>query len=220
MKIAIVEDDKVLASKIAKKLEKNWYEVITSNSVWDFKKSVLDNADLFILDLWLGESSWFEIIKWLRDEKRNSSPILVMSWYADIDTKLKWFNLWIDDYICKPVIPDELLARVYALLRRWSSLKEEKIEYNNLVFDFRTREVLNWDETIILNRKEFQIVEYFLINKWKFIEKSELIKSVWWNMDLLDVTFNTINVTICKLRKKLWDNFNLETKVWMGYILK
>lgn len=219
MKIAIIEDDVSLSLNIAKKLKRNWYDCIVSNSVEEFKQIVLSDADLFIIDIWLWEWSWFEIVKWLREDQNNSHPILIMSWYSDIDKKLKWFKLWIDDYICKPVIPDELLARVSALFRRWSTIKRAKVEYNNLVFDFNLREVIVWKDKIILTRKELQIIEFFLLNKWRLITKAELIKSVWGTVDLFDVTYNTINVTICKMRKKLWDGFNLDTVSWIWYIL-
>ena len=69
MKIAIVEDDKLLALNIWKKLKRNWYEVIISNSISEFKTTILDNADLFILDIGLWDWEWFEIVKWLREIK-------------------------------------------------------------------------------------------------------------------------------------------------------
>ena len=219
MKVAIIEDDISLSLNIAKKLKRSWYDCIVSNSIEEFKSSVLDDADLFIIDIWLWDASWFEIVKWLREDKNNSCPILIMSWYSDIDNKLKWFKLWIDDYISKPVIPEELVARVSALFRRWSTIKKAKVKYNNLTFDFNLREVILWDDKVLLTRKELQIVEFFLLNKWRIITKAELVKSVWWTVDLFDVTYNTINVTICKMRKKLWEQFNLNTVSWIWYIL-
>ena len=219
MKIAIIEDDKLLALNIWKKLQRNWYEVTISNSVEEFKKNILNNADLFIVDLWLWESSWFEIIKWLREDINSNSPILIMSGYADIDKKLKGFTMWVDDYICKPVIPEELVARVTALLRRWTYIKKSKVEYKDLIFDFDLKQAYRNDEKLPLTRKELQIIEFFLLNKSRIVKKDELIKSVWWNLDLLDVTYNTINVTICKIRKKLWDEFELDTIAWVWYVL-
>jgi DNA-binding response OmpR family regulator len=219
MKIAIVEDDKLLALNIWKKLKRNWYDIVISNSVEDFKKTILSHADLFIIDLGLWKESWFDIIKWLREEKKSNSPIIIMSGYADIDKKLKWFTMGVDDYICKPVIPEELVARVTALLRRWTYIKRAKVEYKDIIFDFELKEAYRWNEKLWLTRKELQIVEYFLLNKSRVVKKKELIKSIWGNIDLLDVTYNTINVTICKIRKKLWDEFELDTIQWVWYIL-
>jgi len=219
MKIAIVEDDELLALNIWKKLQRNWYETIIANSVDEFKTDILNDADLFIVDIWLWEWSWFEIVKWLREYKKSDRPIMIMSWYADIDKKLKWFNMWIDDYICKPVIPEELIARVTALLRRGTYIKKSKVEYNWVLFDFELKEAYKDNVKLNLTRKELQIIEFFLLNKEKVIKKDELIKSVWWNLDLLDVTYNTINVTICNIRKKLWSKFKLDTVSGVWYIL-
>lgn len=220
MKIAIVEDDKNLASNIWKKLKRSWYEVIISNTFEDFKKNILGNADLYIIDLDLWSSSWFDIIEWLRKDKNSNNAILVMSCKDDTESKLKWFSMWIDDYMCKPIIPAELIARVTALFRRWTTIKKSKVTYKNFTFDFELRETYKDNIKLKLSRKEQQIVEYFLLNKEKLIGKDKLIKSVWGNVDLLDVTYNTINVTICNIRKKLWKEFELETIVGVWYVLK
>lgn len=220
MKIAIVDDDKLLALKIWKKLKKSWFDIVISNSINDFKKNILDNADLFIIDICLWNWQWFEIIKWLRDYKNNNSPIIIISGYTDIENKLKCFNMWIDDYICKPVILEELLARVIALLRRGTNVKKPKIEYKDLVFDFEMKEIYRWVNKILLTRKELQIVEYFLLNIWNVVTKNDLMKSVWWYVDLFDISHNTINATICKMRRKLWDKFTLETIQSVWYILR
>lgn len=220
MKIAIIEDDQDLSLNIWKKLRKNWYETIISNSFDDFKKYILDCADLYIIDLNLWNNSWFEIIEWLRVEKNCNKPILIMSCYDDIDNKLKWFNLWADDYICKPIIPNELLARVTALLRRWTSISKTTVSYKDFVFNFESKEIFKGNRKIQLTRKELQIIEYFLLNIGKVVYKDKLIKSIWWNFDLLDVTYNTINVTICNIRRKIWFEFDIETVIWIWYILK
>lgn len=220
MKIAIIDDDINLALNIWKNLKRNWYEVIISNNFEDFKKNVLDNADLFIVDLDLWVSSWFEIIEWLRFNNRSSKPIIIMSCYDDIDTKIKWYSMWIDDYICKPVNPMELQARIWALIRRWTPFKNPKVTYWKFIFDFESKQVYKWDFNIKLTRKEYQIVEFLLLNRGKIIAKDSLIKSIWWKLDLLDVTYNTINVTICKIRRKLWEDFDIETHSWIWYILR
>lgn len=220
MKIAIVEDDKDLAFEMWRKLKRSWYTVVLSNSIWEFKNKVLDHADLFIIDLDLWDWHWLEVVKWLRKEKKTDKPILISTWNNDSNMKVKLLNIWADDYICKPVIPEELLARVSALLRRWKNFTNSIVTYKDLNFDFDLREAYkNW-EKLDLSRKELQIIELFLLNKWKVVKKDELIQSVWWNLDLLDVSHNTVNVTVCRIRNKLWNSFSLDTISWVGYILK
>jgi len=65
-----------------------------------------------------------------------------------------------------------------------------------------------------------QLVEYMLFNIWKIVTKNEIINSVWWKFDELTVTDNTINVTISKIRKKLWNNFKLKTLINRWYLLE
>lgn len=222
MHIVLIEDDKFFASRISKKLEKNLYKTKVFNDVKTFykDKSCFD-TDLFILDLNLGWESWFEIIKFIRENKKNNIPIIILSWYSNVDYKVYWLDLWADDYIQKPVIPDELLARIRSVMRRKTGdLDSSIIEYGNIIFDLKTRNVfVSWNQ-IFLVKKENQILELFLLNKWKLITKEEIIKKVWWSQDCMFITDNTINSTISKLRKKLWSSFNLITRVNEGYILE
>lgn len=220
MKIAIIEDDKDLAKSIWAKLQKTWYEVSVSHTVSSFKKNDFNCADLFIVDLDLWRSSGFDIIKWLREDKDCNSPIIVISCHEDVNKKLEWFRMWIDDYICKPFSPKELIARVWTILRRATPISSTKVDHNWLSFDLDLKEAHLNEEKLNLSRKELQIVEFFLLNKWKIIEKEKLIKSVWWQQGILDVSFNTINVTLCKLKSKIGKDFNLETLIWMWYILR
>ncbi len=220
MKIAIVEDDLKLARWIEKKLRREWYDTVMSYWLEEFKRKILDDADLFIIDLSLPDWNWFEIIDWLRRVKKTNKPILIMSAITDIDSKLKWFNMWIDDYICKPMVPIELVARVWVLLRRNWSAKKNIFKYNGYTYNFKNNELFKGKVNLNLSRKEAQIIEFFIINKWKVVTKDMLIKSIWWKVDLLAITYNNINVTIHNLRKKIWDKFGIETIVWAGYIFR
>lgn len=220
MKIAIVEDDKDLAKSIWEKLQKNGYEVIIAHTLSSFKKTISDCADLFIIDLDLWRSSGYDVIWYLREDMKCNSPIIIISCHSDVDKKLKWFRMWVDDYMCKPFSPKELIARVWTILRRSTPIRSTKVEHNWIIFDLELKETfLNWIK-LNLSRKEIQIVEFFLLNKWKIIKKDILIKSVWWQQDSLDVSYNTINVTMCKLKGKLWKDFKIETLIWMWYILR
>lgn len=222
MNISIIDDEKVLREKLVKKLSTQgtivkWYE-----SFHDFMNKWLQSiSDLYIVDLSLPDGSGFEIIKYLRYEKKWMSRIIVMSGFADIDKKLLWFELWIDDYITKPFVFDELQARIKAIFQRTSELKREKqtIIYNNLVLDLQEKELYLWDREITLTHKEYLLLEMFLKNQWKLIDKEMLVSYVWGKTDIIDPMDNTINVTISKLKKKLLWEFDLQTKYNFWYIL-
>lgn len=221
MKVCIIEDEKLLADWIAKKLTKDGYNVDVYYNASDFMNSFSQASDLYVLDIGLPDSSWYEIIDFLREWKKVNSPIIISSWYSDIENKIHWLNIWADDYIVKPFLPEELVARIKALIRRSYSWETTNIlKYKNYTFDTTNKIIRKWKEQVKLSKKEMDIVEYFMFNKLKLIKKATLISSVWWEHDWLWVSDNTINVTISRVRKKLWDNFNLVTIVWEWYMLR
>lgn len=222
MKVTIIEDDVKLAENIAKKIQKFWYAVSVYNDKESFKSWIKQDSDLYIIDINLKSGNeWFEIIKWLREEKESKKPVLIMSGYNDTDKKVHGLDIWADDYITKPVDPDELLARIRALLRREKEDRSALIKYKTYIFDTKNKYFVEWiDKNKHFTKKEIRLIEFFILNKWKRISKNELITAVWGDYDGLWVTDNTINVTIHNLRKKLWDDFNLDTMVWEWYILR
>jgi len=180
-----------------------------------------NDCDLFIIDIFLWDWDWFEIIKYLREKKEIDTPIIITSSYNDIEKKIYWLDIWADDYLAKPFAPEELLARIRTLFRRNSkSISSSIIKHNNISFCLKTREIIISWNIIHFTKKELLFIELFLLNKWKLITKTKLINSVWWSDDLLWISDNNINVIISKIRKTLWDNFNLVTIISWGYILK
>jgi DNA-binding response OmpR family regulator len=221
MNIVIIDDEVVLASRIQKKLEKNGYDVNVYNSFKEFMDSDYKERDLYIIDLALWDWSWFDIIKWLRNEKKSQSPIIIMSSYNDTEKKVYGLDIGADDYLPKPFQPEELIARIKAILRRSPELKHcGNIQYKDINLDLHSKEVKVWDDIIHLTRTELVILELFLRNPWKLVYKDDFISKIWWEDGYLWVSDNTINVTISKVRKKLWNNFKLKTKVNKWYILE
>lgn len=221
MNITIIEDDKLISDLLTKKLTSNWYKVNALNSKIDFMLNHHLDSDLYIIDIFLWDWDWFEIIKYLRETKMLDTPIIITSSYNDTERKIYWLDIWADDYLSKPFSPEELLARIRSLLRRNSMWNNSSlIKHNDIIFCLKTKELtLSWN-VIHFTKKEISLIELFLLNQNKLINKSKIINSIWWNIDLLEITDNNINVIISKVRKKLWDNFNLKTVVNWGYILK
>ncbi|QFR38881.1 response regulator transcription factor [Candidatus Gracilibacteria bacterium 28_42_T64] len=221
MNISIIDDEVVLASRIKRKLEKNGYGVTVYNSLQEFINHDYEERDLYIIDLCLGDGSGFEIIKWLRNEKHSSTPIIIMSGYNDTEKKVYGLDLGADDYLAKPFQPEELIARVKALSRRNPMLKYNgNIQYKNICLNLNSKEVQVGGKKIHLTKTEDLIVELFLSNIGKLVQKDEFIQKIWGEDGYLGVSDNTINVTISKVRKKLGDDFSLKTKINKGYILE
>jgi len=222
MNISIIDDEKILADKTCKKLEKHWYSVNVFHSCDDFFNKYIWDSDLYIIDLWLWDGSWFDIIKWLRKEQKSISPIIITSAYADCEKKIYGLDVWADDYMTKPFIPEELLARVKAQLRRnngWMN-NTKVLTYKNITFETENLIVKVGTKIIPLTSKEIQLIYFFLTHVWKLIPKNKIIYSVWNSSDFSSVSDNTINVTVSKIRKKLGKRFKLKTKVNEGYILE
>lgn len=221
MHIVIIDDEKILSHWINKKLKQNHYSTTVLHSYTDFKNSNIHKVDLYIIDLSLWDGSWINIIKSIRSDKKTQNvPILIISWHSNLDSKLEWLDSWADDYLVKPFESDELLARIRSLLRRKDKLfNQTSVSYKKYLYDFNQREVfLEW-KNIPLTKKERLILEILLSRQDTLIEKDEIVEKFWSNKKN-EVTDNTINVTLCNLRKKLWDDFDLETRIWQWYILK
>lgn len=223
MNITLIDDEKILAKNISKKLEKQWYSVNVYYNCTDFYNSYQKSNDLYIVDIWLPDGSWFEIIQWLRNTKQSTAYIIITSAFWDLDKKLYGLDLWADDYMTKPCNPEELLARIKANLRR----KPQKqvyatwiYKYKNIVFNEDSNILTLWGQIVNITKKERLLVKIFLASPNSLIQKSTIVSKVWQSDDELSVSDNTINVTISNLRKKLWSEFKLKTKINEGYILE
>ncbi len=158
--------------------------------------------------------------KW-RNNKKSYAPIIVISCYNDPDKKIQALNLWADDYMTKPFDINELVARICAINRRDNKIIDKKtIKYKNITLDLYSKKIKLWKKIIDLTKKERSIIEYFLKNKWKLIKKDELINKIWGMNSDKEITDNTVNATLSKVRAKLWKKFTLITKINSWYILE
>lgn len=207
MHISIIDDEKILTQKISKKLGNSGYVVSGFTSYRDFMQSGDALSDFYIVDISLGDGTGFDIIKYLRFQKC-TAPIMILSGYGDSEKIIYGLDIGADDYMTKPFIPEELIARVKALLRRPKNIEDmEIITYKNIAITPNTGKVEVAEENIDLTRKEFFMLELFLRKPNRIIDKLELIEKVWGMSDTLSVSDNTISVTISRLRKKIGDTF-------------
>lgn len=223
MYISIIEDDKQLALRLQKKLEKEWFFVKLFFTFESFIDNPSLKSDFFLIDisLWWSNWSWFDIIKFIREKKNLKTPIIITSAYNDKEKKIYGLNLWADDYITKVFSTDELIARIRAVLRRETNkCFDSIIRHKDISMNLTSGKIKVWENEVFLTNIETRLVHFLICNKWKNITKIDLITSVWWNNDLLWVSDNNINVTISKVRKKLWPNFNLMTKINKWYFLE
>ncbi len=221
MHITIIDDERILTEKIRKRLEHEWFSVSIFYSYDDFIKNGNPNSQFYIVDISLGWKTGYEIVRWLRESSHCLAPIMMISAYNDSQRIVHGLDLGADDYMIKPFSSDEFVARVRALFRRPTMFVPLRtLTYKWICLDPVTHKVKTWDNTVRLTHKENMILEFFLKNQWVMVSRENLITNIWWWNLLSDVTDNTINVTMSKLRKKIWEDFNLRTMYNGGYILE
>ena len=213
----IVEDNELLAKNIKMILEMNQYKAdIAYNATQAKEKLAKNKYNLIILDINLPDKNWFELLKELR--KNNNTPVLILTSKNLIEDKVKWLELWADDYLTKPFDITELLARIKAILRRYSWVSNNVIKIKDLeIYPDQEKVIKNW-HSIWLSSLEFKLLMYFIQNRWKILNRQEIYENVWWDFDT-HMFSRTVDVYIWYLRKKLWKDL-IKTKKWSGYFLE
>lgn len=219
MKILVVEDNKELLETISNELSLH-FETEKSNdgeeALFMIKQGIYD---LVVLDLMLPNLSGMEILKNMRNESIDI-PVLILTAKEELGDKVEAFKIGANDYLTKPFYMEELIARVYAILRTNGKIKDENsIKFKDLYMDLNQRKVFVKDEEIELQNKQFNLLEYFLINKGSILLKEQIYDRVW-GIDS-DVTIEIVEVYVSNLRKKLskfgYDKYII-TKRKVGYM--
>ena len=221
MRLLVVEDEKKLNELITKKLEKEYYGV---DSCFDGEEAVRyvegTEYDAIILDIMLPKLDGFEVIKRIR-AKKNKVPILLLTARDNIDDKVKGLDYGADDYLVKPFIFEELMARIRVLLRRNSGNADNIITIANLKVDLDAKTVFRDDVLIKLSGREYSILEYLIRNKGKILPRERIEEHIW-NYEYEGGT-NVIDVYIRYLRKKIDDGYTpklIHTVRGLGYVLR
>lgn len=220
MRILLVEDDKILSDTIRQCI----YFKYDVEQVYSGEDGYLlarrDIYDLIILDLMLPEISGYDVLKKMRDEKVYT-PVLILTAKDGLEDKLKGFRYGADDYLVKPFESKELLARIEAILRRSkNSYDSNLLEFKDLVMNLETRQVKIGEKELILQGKQYDMLEYLISYKDTIITKEQIFDKIWgFNSD---TTTNVVEVYASGLRKILkkykYDKY-LKTVRGVGYIL-
>jgi DNA-binding response OmpR family regulator len=202
MRILLVEDEHSLADLVADRLKKERYVVDVSYDGEDGLYNALTGIyDLILLDVMLPKKDGFEILREIRAEGI-SSKVIMLTARGELDDKLKGFSEGANDYVPKPFHIDELIARVSAQLRTEKTVKDS-LEMGNTLLDFKAPAIVNKDtgESIKINNKEFQLLEYFMMNPNQVLSKEQIFDRIWgMNNDSMS---NNLEAYISFVRKKL-----------------
>ena len=202
MRILLVEDEHSLADLVADRLKKERYVVDVSYDGEDGLYNALTGIyDLILLDVMLPKKDGFEILREIRAEGITSKVIMLTA-RGELDDKLKGFSEGANYYVPKPFHIDELIARVSAQLRTEKTVKDS-LEMGNTLLDFKAPAIVNKEtgESIKINNKEFQLLEYFMMNPNQVLSKDQIFDRIW-GMDN-DSISNNLEAYISFVRKKL-----------------
>ncbi|MBU2994853.1 response regulator transcription factor [Cellulophaga baltica] len=222
MKILIIEDEQQLLYHIKESLEKEKFLVETASDYHSaYEKIFIYEYDCILLDIMLPNGSGLELLNELKKAKK-SENIIIISAKDSLDDKLKGLELGADDYLTKPFHLAELNARIKAVIRRKELNGKNTIEFGNTTLVFKERQFFVDNKLVTLNRKEFDILNYFMSNKNRLITKNALAEHVWGdNTDQAD-NFDFVYYQIKNLRKKLVKSkvtFEIESIYGVGYKL-
>lgn len=202
MKLLIVEDEMQLADALSEILKRSKYSVDTVYNGIDGLDCALTGVyDCIILDIMLPGMNGLDILKNIRNE-RISTPVLLLTARSEIDDKINGLDCGADDYLTKPFVTGELLARIRALTRRKGELiDDDRLDYNGLEL-IRSTASVKWQENDVkLSLKEYRIMEMLMANPRQILPKERIIEKIWGYES--DVEYNNIEVYISFLRKKL-----------------
>ena len=202
MKLLVVEDEMQLADALSEILKRNMYSVDTVYNGTDGLDNALTGVyNCIILDIMLPGMSGIDVLRNLRKEKINT-PVLLLTARSEVEDKINGLDCGADDYLTKPFVTDELLARVRALTRRKGELVDEnRLDYNGLELAKNTCSVVWQGNDVKLSLKEYQIMELLISNPHRILPKERIIEKIWGYES--DVEYNNIEVYISFLRKKL-----------------
>lgn len=221
MRVLLVEDDHRIASFVAKGLRANSYAVDTAfDGEEGLYLSTINSYDLFILDINLPLKDGFQVCSEIR-QSGNNKPILMLTARDAVDDRVSGLDTGADDYLTKPFEVRELLARLRALLRRHTEIRDQKIVVADLEIDTMSRSANRGGKDIELTTKEYSLLEFLAVNKGKVVDREQISEHVW--DDSFDPFSNLIEVYIKRLRTKLDDGCDkqlIQTRRGSGYILK
>lgn len=180
MKILIIEDDKILSKTIQQCIKNNY----DTDCAYDGEEGILYAKqgiyDAIILDLMMPVMDGYEFLSTLRREKI-VTPVLILTAKDALEDKLKGFRIGADDYLVKPFNREELLARIDAIIRRTSGNYTNKsvLAFQDLTLDLKSRKVMCKGQELILQGKQFDLLEYLLNTQNIILTKDQIFDKIW-----------------------------------------
>lgn len=222
MRVLVIEDDKETAQFLLKSLRESGHAAdLASDGESGLDMGRAGLHDILIVDRMLPRLDGLSLIRTLRAEGVRT-PVLVLSALGDVDDRVKGLRAGGDDYLTKPYAYSELLARIEALSRR--AVPEEQVTryvVGDLVLDRLSHRVTRNGEPIVLQPREYRLLEYLMKNAGQVVTRTMLLEHVWDYH--FDPQTNVIDVHVSRLRSKIDKAFDkplLHTVRGAGYMIR
>jgi DNA-binding response OmpR family regulator len=229
-KVLVVDDEPNIAEVVRLYLEHSNYEAILLPRGQEVLRTIVtEKPNLVLLDIMLPDISGYELCEQIRkmETPLHQTPIIFLTAKGESIDKLRGFNLGVDDYLVKPFDPNELIARIKAVLRRTIQVPSEpsntqsssrkSLEIGNIIIDLDQYRVTVGGKRIELTPKEIELLYFLTSHPNRVFTREDLLGYVW-NFDFTGGT-RTVDAHVKNLRKKLGqhDKWNIQTLWGIGY---
>ena len=199
-RILVIEDDPTLRLVLQDNFRSEQYDVdVAADGVSGVRCTQTATPDLIVLDLTLPDTDGLELLPELR--QAGQIPIIVLTARTQQAEKVKGLALGADDYMTKPFDPEELLARVRAVLRR-TRPSVSRIRLGEIDVDFPNRRASIGKREIPLTHREFELLSYLAEHRDVIVRRNELLRAIWGYLDT-DISTRTVDFAIARLRRKV-----------------
>jgi DNA-binding response OmpR family regulator len=201
MKVLVVEDEARLGQFLKQGLSEQAYTVSLVTTCRDASDALVETKyDLIVLDLSLPDGDGLDLVREWRASGLNE-PVLILSARDSLDDRIKGLDIGADDYLPKPFSLEELLAKMRALIRRQSVVKQTVLERNGVRMDLLGHTVEADGKPLDLTGREYALLEVFLQNGGRVLTRSLISEKIWASH--YDVDTNLLDVYMSRLRNKL-----------------
>lgn len=215
-KIMVVDDEMHIRELVRFYLDKAGFDTIEAANAEE-ALDIVENQyiDLAVVDIMMPGMDGFELVEQMRQYRE--FPVIMLTAKSQSKDKLRGFSLGIDDYVTKPFDPDELMARVKTILKRYSINSSNVVKIGDVIFDGDKYEVRYQDQIIHLPLKQFELAFELAKNPNQIFTREQLIKKIW-GMDY-DGFDRTVDVHIKRIRENLGHlpGFKVVTVRGLGY---
>ncbi len=202
--ILVVEDEAALVELLRYNLERRGFEVVATASGEEALLIVEERRiDLILLDWMLPHMSGIEVCRQLRRKPESRGvPGIMLTARGEQSDRVRGLETGADDYVTKPFAPEELIARIHAVMRRARpALAEERLTYEDIEMNLAEYRVARGDRPLVLGPTEFRLLRHFMEHPGRVFSRDQLINSVWGYDIYIDP--RTVDVHIRRLRRAL-----------------